>query len=449
MKRIVFFSVVVLVCCVSLFSVEEMFAQLVGDGVADDTQAIQAMLDSGNKIVSLPPPVKHYVISKPLRIHSDQTLKLDAATVIRLADGSDNYMLVNADPDNGNKNIVISGGIWDGNNIKINHAKGNRNRVHPHQFFIGSVFLLMNIENLRVEKLTVKDPEKFGIHLGACRKFTVDGITFDYNAKEPNMDGVHLQGGCSEGVVTNIKGNTYDDMIALNADDGEYWEITQGAITDIKIDGVWATNCFRAVRFLSTGTPIKRISISNIFGSYFRNTIAFTHWRLDLTEQPRFEDIAINNIFTAKVTDKELLGKLGREDQRQTFAIIGIEGRLSFNHLTISNVFRTEWMPNAAPTIRVQQGTVIETLRLHNIQQTNMTDIPLIFFYNDASILQLFIDGVVIREKEVEKSIPTKGNGRVLHRHGDIVTYGEQELNEETNRANDEIRTNPQKLLLL
>jgi hypothetical protein len=36
-----------------------------------------------------------------------------------------------------------------------------------------------------------------------------------------------------------------------------------------------------------------------------------------------------------------------------------------------------------------------------------------------------------------------------LHRHGDIITYGEQELKNETNRANEEMRTNPQKLRLL
>ncbi|MDR1479758.1 MAG: hypothetical protein LBJ00_12565 [Planctomycetaceae bacterium] len=430
-------------------SAEEVIAQLIGDGVADDTQAIQVMLDSGEKLVYLPPPAKHYVISKPLRIHSNQTLKLDAATVVRLADGSNNYMLVNAEPDQGNKNIVISGGIWNGNNVNIDHAKGKRNGTHPHNFFIGSVFLIMNTENLRIEKLTVKDPEKFGIHLGKCRKFTVDGITFDYNAREHNMDGVHLQGGCREGTVTNIKGNTYDDMIALNADDGEYWEVTQGAITDIRIDGVWATNCFRAVRFLSTGTPIKRISISNIFGSYFRNTIAFTHWRLDLKERPRFEDIAISNIFTAKITDKEFLENLGKEGERRRFAIIGIEGQLSFSNLTISNLFRTEWMPDAAPTIRIQQGTIIETLCLRNIQQINMTDNPLTFLHNDASILRLTVDGVVIREKDAEKSITTKGIGRVLNRNGDIVTYGEKELQEEINHADEELRTNPQKQLTL
>jgi hypothetical protein len=235
-------------------------------------------------------------------------------------------------------------------------------------------------------------------------------------------------------------------MIALNADDDEYFEVTKGTITDIQIDRVWATNCFRAVRFLSSGTPIKRISISNIFGSYFRNTIAFTHWRFDVTKPPRFEDISINNIFTAKITDKELLGKLSRGGK---LAIIGIEGQLSFNNLTVSNVFRTEWMPNAGPTIWIQQGTVIETLHLRNIQQTNMTDVPLTFFHNDARVLHLFIDGVVIYEKDAGKSIPTKGIGRVLYRHGDIIIYGEQELKDETNRANEDILTNPQEYTIL
>ncbi|MDR2440036.1 MAG: glycoside hydrolase family 55 protein, partial [Planctomycetaceae bacterium] len=78
MKRIVFFSAVVLVCCMNLFFVKEIFSQLIGNGIADDTQAIQVMLDSGEKLVYLPPPAKHYVISKPLRIYSNQTLKLDA-----------------------------------------------------------------------------------------------------------------------------------------------------------------------------------------------------------------------------------------------------------------------------------------------------------------------------------------------------------------------------------
>jgi hypothetical protein len=411
-----------------------------GDGITDDTPAIQALLDSKAALVYLPPPAKHYVISRSLRIHSNQALKLDPTTVIRLADNANDYMLTNADFEEGNRNITISGGIWDGNNVGVQHARGDRNGVSPRDFFIGSLFILMNVDNLRVEKLTVKDPEKFGIHIAACRNFVVDDITFDYNAREYNMDGIHLQGGCHFGRVTNVRGNTYDDMIALNADDGEYWEISKGPITDIQIDGVWASNCFRAVRMLSTGTPVKRISISNIFGSYFTNAVAFTHWRLVAT-LPRFEDISIHNVFTAKITDEELLGKLDRKPDQ--YAVIGIEGHLSFNNLTVSNLFRSEWLPGAAPTIHIQQGTVIETLRLRNIQQDNKTDKPLTFLRNEASILQLFVDDVVIREQDAALAAPIDGDGRVVHRQGDFIIQDDKEVSGETARAKEAVRTNP------
>jgi hypothetical protein len=441
------------ICIVVLFSGVSVslpargdLPQPVGDGVADDTKSIQALLDAKAATVYLPPPSVHYLISKSLRIHSNQTLMLDPSSIIRLADGANDYMITNADFENGNKNIVVSGGIWDGNNTKVDHAKGDRNGVSPRDFFIGSVFIMMNVENLRIEKLTVKDPEKFGIHIAACHKFTVDDITLDYNGLEYNMDGIHLQGGCSFGRVTNIKGNTYDDMVALNADDGEYWEISKGPITDIQIDGLWASNCFRAVRFLSTGTPVKRISISNIFGSYFTNTIAFTHWRLTAT-LPRFEDISIRDVFTAKVTDRELLGR--QERKPDMYAIIGIEGRLSFNNLSISNVYRSEWLPEAAPTIHIQQGSVIETLRLRDIQQENNTDTPLTLLHNESSIIQLFIDGVVVREKGSAEATPTNGDGRVLNCHGEFVVQNQPEVTDETRRNEEETRANPRKEIVL
>jgi hypothetical protein len=441
-SKLIFCRIVLLMCCCGYLSAKDKLPAPAGDGITDDTKAIQALLDSRELMVYLPPPAKHYVISKSLRIYSNQTLKLDPSTVIRLADNANDYMLTNADFDEGNNNIVISGGIWDGNNVGVHHAKGDRKGVSPLRFFIGSAFIMMKVENLRIEKLTVKDPEKFGIHIAACHKFTVDDVTFDYNAKEPNMDGIHLQGGCSFGRISNIKGNTYDDMVALNADDGEYWEISNGPITDIQIDGLWASNCFRAVRLLSTGTPVKRISISNIFGSYYTNAIAFTHWRLTTT-LPRFEDISIHNVFTAKVTDRELLDKLNRTPDR--LAIIGIEGKLSFNNLTVSNVHRSEWMPGAAPTIHIQQGSVIETLRLRDIQQDNKSDVPLTLLHSESSILQLFIDGVVIREKDAAKAVPTSGDGRVLHQHGEFIILDDQEVTKETKRVEEEVQANPRK----
>lgn len=71
----------------------EALPPLSGDGVADDTAAIQARLDSGAACVYLPPPKKHHRISKTLRIGSDTELRLDRFSVIRLAPGSDCPMI--------------------------------------------------------------------------------------------------------------------------------------------------------------------------------------------------------------------------------------------------------------------------------------------------------------------------------------------------------------------
>ncbi|MBR2631932.1 MAG: hypothetical protein IKD29_00685, partial [Lentisphaeria bacterium] len=57
---------------------------LYGDGVNDDTAAIQEMLDKGG-LVALPEPEKFYLISATLKIHSDTELVLGRFTEVRLA----------------------------------------------------------------------------------------------------------------------------------------------------------------------------------------------------------------------------------------------------------------------------------------------------------------------------------------------------------------------------
>ncbi|MDR1169419.1 MAG: hypothetical protein LBK97_01125, partial [Prevotellaceae bacterium] len=107
--------------------------------------------------------------------------------------------------------------------------------------------------------------------------------------------------------------------------------------------------------------------------------------------------------------------------------------------------YRSEWMPGAAPTIHIQQGSVIETLRLRDIQQDNKSDVPLTLLHSESSILQLFIDGVVIREKDAAKAVPTSGDGRVLHQHGEFIILDDKEVMDETERVEEEVRANPRK----
>ena len=81
---------------------------LVGNGIYDDTNAIQALLDSGVSSVHLPAPEKFYLISKPLRLSSNTALILDRYTRIRLADGANCHMVVNEGEKT--ENIAIIGG---------------------------------------------------------------------------------------------------------------------------------------------------------------------------------------------------------------------------------------------------------------------------------------------------------------------------------------------------
>ena len=62
--------------------------KLYGDGVHSDLPAIQEMLDSGMSLVYLPVPEKNYLIDGTIFINSNQELRLDRYTVIRLADNS-------------------------------------------------------------------------------------------------------------------------------------------------------------------------------------------------------------------------------------------------------------------------------------------------------------------------------------------------------------------------
>lgn len=68
---------------------------LFGDGIHDDTDAIQEMIDSGCCEVVLPAPKVRYVISRPLELPSNFKLCLPRFAEIRLAKGSNCVMLKN------------------------------------------------------------------------------------------------------------------------------------------------------------------------------------------------------------------------------------------------------------------------------------------------------------------------------------------------------------------
>ena len=373
-----------------------MSTRLIGDGVHDDTAAIQALLDSGRKTVYLPPPSVCYRISRCLKIHSHTELRLDRLTTIRLAPQSNCLMLENAESDA--EDIHICGGIWDFNNReqRPNPLVTSGNFVidkaywlsHPTRYdeaYLGVVIRLSHVEGLSLRSLTIKDPVTFGIQMAYIRNFTVDDITFDYNYGNPtaeNMDGVHLDGGCRFGQITNLKGACYDDLLALNADD-----FCHGPIEDIAVDGIFAEDCHSAVRLLSARSPVRRISIRNVFGTYYQYGVQLSRfYDYEKAYDGIYDGITLSNLYLSKAPRHPVYHR----DDQDNWPLILINSGLRIGHLQISSFHRMETSVPAT-TIGIFPDTEIERLSLSHCTQQNETGGECPFLCNEGSIHTLHL----------------------------------------------------------
>ena len=363
---------------------------LYGDGINDDTKALQTLLDERTACVKLPLPKVCYLISSPLKIYSGQELSLDRYCPIKLMKDSNCVMLENADPENGDKNITVTGGIWDLNNLEQEknpiHFSGNPNLFigfHP-DVYNGTIISFYNVKNLQIANLTLKDPVTFAVVLNVVDHFTVENITFDFNYGNPwavNMDGIHLSGNCHFGLIRNLKGSCYDDMVAINADEG-----VPGPITDIQVDGLFADDCHSAVRLLSADYPVERISISNVYGTYYQYCIGVTKYYAG--SNGYFDGIVLKNIFASKAPRHSVYKK----DGSYIYPLIWVQSGLVVKNLSIENVYRKE-KNVAVETIGIGKATV-ENLSLNNLVQENLLSEQFPLFLNNGVIDNIDTNGL-------------------------------------------------------
>ena len=381
---------------------QSMLPGTVGDGVHDDTAGIQAALDGGSATVFLPSPPKHYVIRQTLVIHSGQTLQVERNATIRLADRALVHMLTNAEHTKGDRGITVSGGIWDGNNASQTceyHTTGRWQVPYDPKRYLGVLMQFNNVTDLRIEHLTLKDPETFGIQVGNLRRFTIEDITFDYNLLRTNMDGVHLHGNCHEGRIVNLKGTTNDDLVALNADDGTMFEMSRGSITDIEVDGIWSDNGYNAVRMLSAGSPIRRVRISNIYGTFRYYVVTFTNYSIHPGEPSEIGDVVIDGVYCAKPTQPTPRPLDSDEWGRHNGPLFWVESGTRVTDLHLANILRRESLENAPATIHVSNGATVERLAIRDVTVTNQARTPLDFLVNDGTISLLQLANVYLRSE--------------------------------------------------
>ena len=372
--------------------------KLFGDGIHDDTAAIQEMLD-GCCEVRLPVPEVCYIISRPLVLKSNRKLVLPRYAEIKLADGSNCVMLKNEtedgyaeritsklfsfvnyySPDHPCMNIEVEGGIWNLNNLG---QEGNPMWTGSGpDGYTGVGMLIVNAKNFRLHDMTLKDPVNFAVTLDYASWFTVENITFDFKYGNPtavNMDGIHLDGNCHYGTIRNLKGTCYDDLVALNADEG-----TDGPITNIEINGIYSTDCHSAVRLLTNKNAVENIHISNVFGTYYQYCIGLTNSGIEGCKG-YYDAITLDNIYASKAERYDVYCKTGQAH----YSLLYIQEYADVKNLKISTVHRREYN-NPIFTLALIGGSKVDSMILENITVENHTDGKMIFMSNEGNIKNL------------------------------------------------------------
>lgn len=395
---------------------------LYGDGLHDDYPAIQEMIDSGVCEVSLPAPKKHYLISKTLTLPSNFRLVLPRYAEIRLADGANCWMVSNKMvPDHADRlaedledlhrqlwfyvndyspeavvrNVEICGGIWNFNNKnqlpnpeRMYYDVNNRQVKEPYGY-TGEGMLFYAVENLKLSSMTLKDPVHWGTSFDRVSYFTIEDITFDYNLGNPNainMDGIHLNGNCHFGMIRNLKGACYDDLVALNAHEG-----SRGPITNITIDGLYAETCHSAVRLLTVHDDVENIHISNVYGTYYQYCVGLTKYYPGETTGT-FDAISLDHIYASKALRDHIYPW---PDSAQ-FPFIYLQGDIRVKNMTVSELYRKEYnIP--VETFFIGEKAEVDNLLLENIVCENHTDQEIPMIVNQGTVRRMETKNMINR----------------------------------------------------
>ncbi len=316
----------------------------VGDGRHPDSNAIQMALDKKGRVEV---GKGTYVIDKTLLIHSDTELICDKDAKFVLAKGmqktADDFLIRNSDDINGNQNITIIGGQWDGNCL---FNKRSRDMYAPNAHS-GAIMHMSHVKDVVLKDMVFRDSECYYTRFVYAENVHIENILFASKTIRANQDGIHLAGYCKNFVIKKLRGtknSPNDDFVALNADDCmkrlQNAKLVCGPIENVEIEDLHSPKCLTFVRMLSVDSEIKNISIKKLRGSCKVNIInmdASKYCRSPQVtkDEPRFytgvgrienvtvEDVKVSNtlcnkalilcesnLYNFKITDFENTAKL-------------------------------------------------------------------------------------------------------------------------------------------
>jgi len=116
----------------------------------------------------------------------------------------------------GEGNVCLSGGVHNG------LLENNAMRYGLPRIWVNTMFLWINVRNLRIENLHIERHRWWAMTHLYCRDVKLKNIDFFSAPHVPNMDGIDLRVGCTGFEIENITGRTGDDTVAMTALSGRY-----------------------------------------------------------------------------------------------------------------------------------------------------------------------------------------------------------------------------------
>jgi len=348
------------------------------DGIRDNTPALQSMLDSCG-IVTIDRPGT-YLISKTLIIHSNTRLVLSPGAKLVAAPMSRCALIENEHFSGGgrDRSIEIIGGIWDGNCDEMGldpvyEAVHRQDEPYSPSLFKGKLVRFAHVDNISLEKMTVRNPVSYGIQIADSVGFVVRDICFDYNWHFGTTDGVHINGPAENGVIENLYGTTNDDMVSLTTVDESHAEITKGGISNVIIRNISAKNGYSGVRLLSAGDyDMRCIHVSDIYGDYRHNAVLISQHNIRPGTRTWFDDITVEHVHASKSTTPlpDDCFRYWEKNAIEKLPVVWIEKGIKAGSITLRHIRRHERAQTEGALLKIDKGAEIERLTVEDVHQT-------------------------------------------------------------------------------
>ncbi|MGD0651820.1 MAG: glycoside hydrolase family 28 protein [Verrucomicrobiia bacterium] len=207
-----------------VFDVRQFGAK--GDGKTLDTAAIQKALDEcGNAGGGIVRFAAGTYLSKPIFLHSQMTLQLDAGAVLQATDERADF--VNPEKTNSfiafvnGKNLhdvaIIGSGTIDGAGTRWwGPAEEARRKTPGYVLPRPTMIVLTNCKNVRVQDVTLQNSPTTHLAPTACEDVVISNVTVKAPSGAANTDGINPIG-CKNVLITRCRIDTGDDNISIKS----------------------------------------------------------------------------------------------------------------------------------------------------------------------------------------------------------------------------------------